>query len=529
MGKHIFEIFNTYDFYSIDEYGNRKHLATSKNVVTEQFWNWIFQGGNYPAYYQGAGFDSLVIGTGTGTTSPNDTKLFNKVLTSSVTVLSSSFDYNTYSTSVLKAIFPSGGSSYNITECGLESNRGGVSYYLLTHSLITDSENNIISIPKTSATILEVIITIKVTTGVDVSMFYVPANQNPFLVTLLTNRQIAHDNMIVRGWLSSKSKPSSDTSITSTTNGAISVANGSSVSFNNKIIYDNKEILATQGNWGFANYIIYEQLGIRFKLPNSTLISPYRIGLDSQNRDILSVGHGDGIKTDFECPIPQFITGSEVIKINGIVQTNVSLNPLFTPTSTDLGYTVDPKGNSIGHRSASVSDVIGTLTGGTSSGAFPQQITPATTLNTTGIVWTLDYAESFNGLFMRKITSTSVVSITGLKFQVSDDGTNWVDEIIFDNLINISSSTSYTPTNPKFMLSSPVIKKYARLICSSYSGTITYIRFVDTHFGYLGDGIKFLSPPPNEALITINAMIDRPWKDENYYVIKSQIGTMYYR
>lgn len=135
--------------------GEIKQIAKAENVVCDTYWEHLFS--------NLAAIGYVWVGTGTGTPSRTDTRLFRYLSYKSVSLTRSSIDKNNWKATQTINI------SENewvgaLTEVGLSPNTGSSSnHYLITHAMFTDSEGHPITITKTNADRLSLTITLYLT------------------------------------------------------------------------------------------------------------------------------------------------------------------------------------------------------------------------------------------------------------------------------------------------------------------------------------------------------------------------------
>lgn len=148
-----FDIHNRFDITLVDaKTGNIKETYTAYNVVLDNFYSQIL---NKNSIYDNNTIDRFLIGTGTGTLSTDRQSLFQYLADTTATLKSVEFLDNGLNVVVYSGTFSETQAIGELTEIGFSGSRtSGINVY--THSLITDSEGNSISINKTNADILYV-------------------------------------------------------------------------------------------------------------------------------------------------------------------------------------------------------------------------------------------------------------------------------------------------------------------------------------------------------------------------------------
>ncbi len=289
----------------------------------------------------------------------------------------------------------------------------------------------------------------------------------------------------------------------------------------------------------YINQIGIDGLGA-ISLPNTNVFPVYTIeGID--------VGIGDGSTTDFECPIPWFLKDTDKLYKNGVVLTR------------DVDYTIDHKHNR--QKCLSISEgnfakvlqapmqYIGKEKTITSSNVWGSPFIPfAACLDPCG-----EYASSYITdaipyivfktdepliLDMGKETeinyfvSPRIKGGNKLKLYYSNDNTmyTYVGEVS----VLIEDVSAGTAIPDKYRLSFSTIKaRYWKVEitttgasvgtyeCNNYSSSYADDQVEETKtkmynqcgfLGYVGEPIKFKSPPAKGDIITMDVSLDRPYK-----------------
>ena len=150
------KLHNRFDAELIDGVtGEIKQIAKAENVVCDTYWNHLFNR-RESIYY-------IHVGTGTGTPSRTDTRLFKFLASKGISLQLSSLDKNNWKATQTVTL------SENewvgaLTEVGLSPDSTNYSDdYIVTHALFTDSEGNPITITKTNADRLSITATLYLT------------------------------------------------------------------------------------------------------------------------------------------------------------------------------------------------------------------------------------------------------------------------------------------------------------------------------------------------------------------------------
>ena len=524
-------VHNRFHAQLIDENGNEKMEAFAENIVTDRFWK-----DNIATTF-------IAIGTGVGELSPTRTELFAMLGSAMPIVIISMDEVYPTSTVITQVTYPAN-TTYtgDITEVGFWNNG------LLTHALFNDSQGKPLPIPKLDTDVLIVTATtyITITPGNNYMKQVVAAKHQAVINAIFTTGQgymgasgrwhthlSAYPAFVKYMYKTEKLNSLSQ----GNRSGVYQTIQNNAVPIPRERYFPIARILAEQDNIGFANAINVFQVSssndgaslFTIFLPNEEVIEPYM--LRPSNKPI-EVGRGDGVTKKFVCPIPTFTPNTDEVRVGGVLQVR------------DVDYTLDPDGNSMGHMSAPVAslklaDVRGpatALTSLTNSGRpvfmpsdnaythFPRgrEVFPyrVGTDEEGGLVFELEQPERVNTIVIGT-PSVNGVNLVNLRFESSQDGVVWNTEHNYGNWY----TSAYTPF-PKVTLQNTIIAKYFRLVVSGSSGgnqgefplISNSASGSESWFGYVDpDGITFADHaiPAENALITFNAMVDRPWKDEN--------------
>ena len=149
-------IHNEFKFKVVDaKTGKVKQEAISHNMVLNGFFTNICQ-----AYVDNRYIRKFWIGQGTGTLDPTRTKLFTYLFNKNVTAGDSAILDEGLNRKIYTATLTELESVGLISEIGLGDDKSTSTYRIFTHSLITDSEGNPITINKTNADILYITATV---------------------------------------------------------------------------------------------------------------------------------------------------------------------------------------------------------------------------------------------------------------------------------------------------------------------------------------------------------------------------------
>lgn len=477
MTKTKINLHNNYKVKVIGSNGEIKDEGYAENTILNGFWDRVdisSAGSNQ--------FTHIRIGTGSpegNEVDPNRTTLYNqiggKIECTNPIIESNLSDNVRVSSKVMTCTIPAT-SEYEgeITEIGC-----GEGNYLNSLALFKDSEGNPISIYKSSEDVMIVEVTVYVVinyaediipiNGIDSisntilngsrGIFYNSTYSGDHYVALTANREAFKvDSYDINDYNMSRL-------------GSITIPrpNDRVLKNSREVIFDKVRTNDTYGNLGFANYITIQGLG-SVKLPNENYFSKYFIS------DI-EVGEGDGVKTEFSFPIPEFIVDTDVIKVDGV------------PLERDVDYTLAHDNNSLAYSSsfASMKEEY----------KFDGDIDPFT------YDWTLSgeayitYEEDIYVECYKVKKSSLPVTVS-----YSVDGENYVEAF---NLKNEPSGTIVE-------LEEPIEAKYWKI-----EGRFTKSGDTDAFaFGKKPTHLVFTNPPAPGAKITATVQVDRPFKSDDF-------------
>ena len=517
------QIHNKYELELYDANGNIKDKAYAYNVVTNTFWNTFFGNGSTTSHW----FRYIGIGTGTGTPSIIDGSFFKFLASAEATLVSKDTKYPT-TTLVQKATFGASASLVGtLTEVGFTIGSSSSSSQCLTHAMLQDAEGNTITIEKTDTDVLIVTATLYVTVTADESFELVPANSFG-LFSALRGSGINSGNTV--GYLYPAACPALPT-LSSLQETYIGTNNGSATTRSRNIPTTRMPLASGQRN-GIGTYIncmFVSQFG-GTRLPNAEFFPAYTL-------QPMSVGTGDGVTTEFVCPIPDFIEGTEEVVVDGVKLTN------------GVDYTVDSKGNSALNASSvnahsnfakSISNggksssgggarVLGTagFSGPSEYGVYPKSTAP--------LVFDMGKDVECNALFIDGLlykTNYSTTYTVPIVLEYSSDNETWAEAARLSmTAIGYGYSDRLTASDKnKLVRFDSITARYWRLYADS---TQSYIKdygvgsaYGNSFFGKIGQGIVFTNPPAEGAVITIAANVDRPFKTADYVIDYS--ATLYW-
>lgn len=519
--KQNVRIHNRYDLELIDaRSGIVKQTAQAENVACDAWMNepdYLYINFNYQCR----------LGTGTGTPASTDTGLFRQAFgMTGGSVISTSISFPT-SKQVKSFTFPAT-SSYvgKLTEIGLFcQNR------ICSHAMLADAEGNPIVIEKTEFDILVVTATIYVT--ISSSGKFIPQKTNNAFFRSLADS--ASSNVLSYLRLLSHA-----TAKTAGINNSVP-ASGSHAHYNNSIkgfIFPNKRLNTGDSNIGWVNGIYCGAPPLWgygwIKLPDEDIFPPF------EWKD-LSIGTGDGETKEFKCPWSNFIKDSEVIYKNGVALTRGvdytvdNCNAFHDAMSTLNFAEVASPTHYFGDNYSSVRSgrMLTTEQPYVNGGVLEYYLSDK-------IVAHLADPDPIKGrrinsLFLRGIglqdgnsygrSGGNRNSTFRIVLEKSDDGETWEQFFETPDLHPWVQSNHYIDADYSFEL---VEAEYIRISFKagstgvfSASTPIAYLgRGTDSYnsiwLDYVGEGIVFTEAPAEGDVLTMDCMLDRPYKNSNF-------------
>ena len=478
MTKTKINLHNNYKVKVIGSNGEIKDEGYAENTVLNGFWDRV------DSNYSGANqFTHIRIGTGSpegNEVDPSRTTLYNQIggkIQGTNPIIESNLSDNVrVSSKVMTCTIPAT-SEYEgeITEIGC-----GGGNYLNSLALFKDSEGNPISIYKSSEDVMIVEVTVYVVInyaediipidGIDSisdiilnrssgGIFYNSTYVGEHYIALTTNREAFK--------VDSYNPVINDMSRL----GSITIPRPKDRVLKNsrELIFDEVRTNDTYGNLGFANYITIQGLG-SVKLPNENYFSKYFIS------DI-EVGEGDGVKTEFSFPIPEFIVDTDVIKVDGV------------PLERDIDYTLAHDNNSLAYSSsfASMKEEY----------KFDGDIDPFTYDETSSGEAYIVYEEDiYVECYKVKASYSNPITVS-----YSVDGENYVEAFSFQD----------EPSGTIVELEEPIEAKYWKI-----SGRFKRDDNDAFAFGKKPTHLVFTNPPAPGAKITATMQVDRPFKSDDF-------------
>lgn len=530
---------NSYHVELIDSTtGETKQSGDFHNLVTNNMGhpltgayqaNTVLTNSTSGSYYTG-GIICFRIKVGSGTAEPtvSDTALGSLLWTGKPTIKNARWVDDYTLRVVYTTTFPAT-SSYvgNVTEIGVFSGYDGYSSFsgdidaeglLVTHSLLTDSEGQVISFNKTDLDILVIDVTIEVSV-ISASQDFAITKRPRYLINMMNT--INADIVGMQGTTGyvnlcrfhSQVEAKHDRT-------ALEVSLSSTVQsyFRGRTGYIDYSVvrLGTDNITSDRYYKAIALPGLGYwKLPNENVFPAYNI-------KGISIGVGDGAATQFTCPLSYFKKDSEVIYKNG------------TPLTRGVDYTVNHQGNKGKlHEIAEQYLPTKVTSAATSSNTllyWQHLFKPPVVGFTSGPKWfsssaplyfeyaepvTLNYLTAYNLVAATSSSTTSVPSGTKYHLDYSTDGETYKE-------IAVHTSTSSATASSFTMEFTATTAKYWRLRISNYtaypiglydSSNSAYISVM-----YLDPYITFVEAPAAGDVLTMDVGMDLIMKNSNFVV-----------
>ena len=499
---------NNYRLQHIDTItGETLHDLEFHNVVLDQIIDTVRR--------KDYGSFGIAIGSGSGTPSASDTQLFHEIKTftednSGVTGTCSKKDNNTLLFPVSVTIPASASEVYDISEVGVCFKKGHSSPILVTHALILDSEGNPITVKKKD--------TDKIILNCELYVTFESEGIENF------DAGVFAPNSSLRGCLSINYTFGAATSLEDQKAFHRSFENCTSTyRLPSPDWVKDKNAKTLTVNFGPSRLLEFPMptyiKGITFgglgtiKLPNEAIFPRYKISN-------ITIGIGDGETTKFKCPLNYFIQDSETIRVGNDEKIR----------NTD--YTIDNEANQ---------DELIELSAGNeaiiSGGRFTSKSTyylpifrkPFGRPMSSQVAGdTSNYFDASNPLYLDfkesvklntlRVPSSSVGTFTlfGRDTEVEDwtligqftpnnENNHYNFDLCYYRYIKLTSTES-TPSMDYVISGTGYIDKYT---------TVEECKKDCYFIGYVGDGIEFTTPPPKDAVITMDAYTDLPFVSPN--------------
>lgn len=524
---------NRYEIELIDANGNVKQKATAYNVVLDS-WKSAMR---VPPL-------GISFGSGSGEPSSSDTSLFSKLWNIKASVARTKIDDRTVQFKLVCNVPASTSYVGTITEVGLlcRADKGSIhsSYDFtdpISHALLKDAEGNPISIVKSDTDILRATAYAFYTldlSGIGVvqlpieksAMYGVGLNSDYGSCgwQLMTSLYLSVDvkgnvsPISVGGTYSDKYAGGVHTAKIATSRMDASVGN---THYYHRLTIKDRRSYSNGYDYGDIGHIIF---------PNADVFPPKLLSN-------ITVGVGDGATTEFKCPLNLFIEGSDVVYINGVALTR------------GVDYTIDYRSNQDAMREIMPSTFYAAL----ECASRGKGVQPFTALNKTSTsapyisaanAWILDLGTGdplvgikVNRFYIRGLAPSNYYGSSdengafyysrGLTYIVSysTDKVSWVEV----GRGQVSTSASSVESSAVSISFDAVEARYWKVEIDT--STLTHTNYASSNFTlyyrntygmanlyYEGRGIIFTNPPADGSEITMNAQIDRPFKNENFVI-----------
>ena len=524
---------NNYRLQHIDTItGETLHDLEFHNVVLDQIIDTVVYGSIYPA--PGNKF-AIAIGDGSGTPGASDTKLFHEIkkfssrTTNEITGNCSKKNNNTLLFSVSLTIPASTSEVYDLSEVGVCFQDEHNNYILVTHALILDSEGNPISVKKKD--------TDKIILNCELYVTFESEGIENFNVdAFVTNSSVSGTlgiQYLFGAATSLEAQRVCDANYWSSHEHYFTNCPSTCELPSSSWVKD-KNAKTLTVNFGpsrllefpmptYIRGITFGRLGT-IKLPNETIFPRYKVSK-------ITVGIGDGETTKFKCPLNYFINESETIYVGADEKIR------------DVDYTIDNEANQdeLIELSAGNEAII---SGGLNGFYVPFFRKPF------GKVYTYYPSGSFGVCEMDAshplyLDFREPVKLNTLRVPLGNRGTF----TLFGRNTEEEDWTligQFTPNNENNHYNFDLCYyRYIKLTSTiSNNSSIGYENestgYISTNntielckkncyfIGYVGDGIEFTTPPPEGAVITMDAYTDLPFVSPNNVVDISATLTFHF-
>lgn len=569
------EVHNHFKLQLFDKDGMLKQEAAAYNVANSARYEAVNLGGDWPGYEYSsrtgnasndrraaADLRYLLVGKGTGTPSANDTGLFDNLgwnMELSFTrqgAVPTSYDEQIHFSA--KATYPDSAKyTGTITEVGL-----GRYSYVCTHALITNVEGHAITITKAATDILivtvDIFFKVLLPSSPSFGMKFFPIWATSFINALpaIPGRQIGLSNRyapivdgnLCRSHIRYDLPQTTFVQLQCTTNDA-----KDSVDENNCQIFPitlsslNNVWYSADKNFGFAHSIVIKDYGV-IPLPNAAICPNY-------NYNNIPIGTGDGTTKLFYTPVNEVV--SQKIYVNGVEQTSGVTFVTFDVTKSPcwekcIGAIYDP----YTYETDEPFRPINTPGGAYAHVAMSTAVIPVPVEkgHNTTTAWygpsARNYSQSnLNGVYPIYYDATGITCdhirlgpgdyAYGITVKCTNDD-------IFDSSITptwttlVNQSTGdktiyFTRTTAKYWQLEGFINKSHHVAKSSIEQNWSDSVGIDSCAVVLGDstvydygkvGVNFAVAPADGALITMDAILNLPYKSPDTNITFSYASTV---
>lgn len=528
--------------------------VNTHNILTNNFWI-----GNRSYYYSDKGIQScdIKLGSGSGTPTASDSNLFHPLWQKTKDSTSSNYHARTAESNeewiqlTNTYTFPAN-TTYvgTITECGLYSIVKG----LCTHALLLDAEGNPISIEKTDLDVLIIEVTIRLYFTENENIKMIRADHTTFWTHLFSYDWmgcIQNNNNLEVLWSVQDSLDGNEMYLNRLARGdaynwnsylSTAICNGKQsipITTPRELTF-NTARLGT--DWPVTGQHFIKGLRIMrsfiITFPNTDIFPAYDItGMD--------VGIGDGETTEFTCPMNYFVTDTDKIYIDGILQTrgvdyivesdnnNQMLPELMACNDAIITggyYQINEYSNNNVYAPVFRAVLNATKITGYSDSGFQEagnRATYATMFDKDRPLFIDMQKEVKVNTFQIGSVYNYDTSYGGIKYTLSysDDGVDYVELTTIIKTTNaVAKVTFNTITKRYFKVAIEHVSSTSNVSSGAYYNTVeassNYSEAVNKNnlclLGYVGRGIQFTNPPAEGAVITMDATTDLPMKNENF-------------
>ncbi len=487
-------VHNRFDFEVADAAtGEIKQRYTSYNIITNYFFEQLMD--RQRKLY------AIEIGTGTGELSQTRKSLFAYLGCK----VAETVEYvQAYPTSYIRkkiVLLPGDFVGKRITEVGFTPSEG--QGYIVSHSMLKDSEGNQIAIEKTATDVITIYGTFYLTVGQPPDDSYVLAKPQTSLIIRGVLEDYNMWNYVIVGAYAPLQYADEMKQA--------EIANKYIIYFSGNRQTNVWTLPTTRFDYSDANVHMFQSIGspevAAWRLPNSTTFPNVLL-------EQIAVGTGDGETTVFNCPVPSIVPQTEKVRKNGVL----------LERGTD--YEIEYENNSLGLLELFASadpnkfDVSGGAmineSGNNIVGYDAYGHTPHFALTKDSpIIMDFRQAIPINRL---QIPSESLLRNRNgnysfdIKLEYSLDGENWTEWYASGTMWSrqITTNQWFDPElSVRYVRLSTTSDGY--ISAYSYGGANCSIRI-----GRIVPGLTFTTVPAQGDIITMDCQVNRPFKNENW-------------
>lgn len=485
-------VHNRFDFEVADAVsGEIKQRYTSYNIITNYFFERLM--------VMERKLYGIQIGTGTGELSQTRRSLFAYL---GCKVAETVECVKSYPTSYIRkkiVLRPGDFVGQRITEVGYSPSDG--QGYIVSHSLLKDSEGNQIAIEKTATDVITIYATFYLTIGQPPDDSYVLTKPDTnIIIKCVLEDTYPWPDAIIGGYAPLQYADEMEQA---------RILQKSTIRFSGNTTTNVWTFPTTRFDYNEANVHMVQSVGsskvAAWRLPNSTTFPNVLL-------EQIAVGTGDGATTVFNCPVPSIVPQSEKIRKNGVL----------LERGTD--YTIDYENNQLELPELFISSDPNNydVTGGTmtSNSGMPliefcgYSVTPFRgVMPDAPIIYDFRHPITINRF---KIAGSSITTTPGTYFGMSTDlhidystdGENWTNLFTSGSLYTQSIQTDQ-------WLDPEITARYFRLTSTASQALSANVKPCIL-FGYITPGLTFTTAPAEGDIITMDCQVNRPFKNENW-------------